>query len=237
PELNPALLIAALKPGNPNSAAFPAASTLPRRPRFLSGAVGGSLSFQCHHNPGRPYQRKYLCRWKAGSCSVLLDDQGFVLESHRGRVEMIGSDPKNGSFAVRLRRLRLEDAGWYWCGASSGDSEITAPLKLLVHTGWTLLPGTARWALSPRTAGWALSPRTAGWTVSPRAAGWTLPSRTGGWALSPRTTQPTRAAGWTLSARTGGWRVSPGAAGWALPSRAAGWAVSPRTTQPPRTAG
>ncbi|NWW03015.1 PIGR protein, partial [Oreocharis arfaki] len=109
------------------------ASALPRRPKFLSGAVGGSLSFQCHHEPRGTYEKKYLCRWKGGSCPVLLDDEGFVLEPYKGRIQMSGSDPERGTYTVVLRQLREEDAGWYWCGARSGHTELTASLKLLVH--------------------------------------------------------------------------------------------------------
>ncbi|NXO92896.1 PIGR protein, partial [Certhia brachydactyla] len=111
------------------------ASTIPRRAKFLSGAVGGSLSFQCHHDPKGTYEKKYLCRWKAGSCPVLLDDQGFVLESYRGRIQMSSSDHEHGSFTVLLRQLREEDAGWYWCGFRSGHTELTTSLRLLIHKG------------------------------------------------------------------------------------------------------
>ncbi|XP_059723727.1 polymeric immunoglobulin receptor-like isoform X2 [Haemorhous mexicanus] len=126
------------------------ASTLPRRPKFLSGTVGGSVSFQCHHDPQGTYERKYLCRWRAGSCQVLLDTEGFVLESHRGRAQM------SSSSTVLLGQLREEDAGWYWCGARSGHAELTAPLKLLIHketcSSWD--PGTAspERATAPRPA-------------------------------------------------------------------------------------
>ncbi|NWZ86455.1 PIGR protein, partial [Poecile atricapillus] len=121
------------------------ASALPRRPKFLSGTVGGSLSFQCHHDPKGTYEKKYLCRWQGGSCPLLLDDEGFVLESYRGRIQMSSSHPEHGSFTVLLRQLREEDEGWYWCGARSGHTELTASLKLLIHKGtcssWD--PGTA----------------------------------------------------------------------------------------------
>lgn len=127
----------------------PAASTLPRRPKFLSGTVGGSVSFQCHHDPRGAYEKLYLCRWEAGSCPLLLDHQGFVLESHRGRIQMSSSAP--GSSTVLLRQLREEDEGWYWCGARSGHTEVTAPLMLLVHKGkvvawpgWSPNHGTGR---------------------------------------------------------------------------------------------
>ncbi|NXJ31062.1 PIGR protein, partial [Dicrurus megarhynchus] len=111
------------------------ASTIPRRPKFFSGTVGGSLSFQCHHDPKGTYEKKYVCRWEGGSCPVLLDDEGFVLESYKGRIQISSSDPERGTYAVVLRQLREEDAGWYWCGASSGHAELTAPLKLLIHKG------------------------------------------------------------------------------------------------------
>ncbi|XP_005529479.2 PREDICTED: polymeric immunoglobulin receptor-like [Pseudopodoces humilis] len=128
------------------------ASALPRRPKFLSGTVGGSLSFHCHHDPKGTYEKKYLCRWQGGSCPVLLDDKGFVLESYRGRILMSSSHPERGSYTVLLRQLREEDEGWYWCGARSGHTELTASLKLLIHKGtcssWD--PGTAT-APSPAT--------------------------------------------------------------------------------------
>ncbi|CAN8200203.1 unnamed protein product [Coccothraustes coccothraustes] len=126
------------------------ASTLPRRPKFLSGTVGGTVSFQCHHEPRGTYEKKYLCRWRAGSCQVLLDTEGFVLESHRGRAQM------SRSSTVLLGPLREEDAGWYWCGARSGHTELTAPLKLLIHkeTCSSQDPGTAtpERATAPRPA-------------------------------------------------------------------------------------
>ncbi|XP_017596649.1 PREDICTED: polymeric immunoglobulin receptor-like isoform X1 [Corvus brachyrhynchos] len=109
------------------------ASTIPRRPKFFSGTVGGSLSFQCHHDPKGTYEKKYLCRWKGGSCPVLLDDEGFVLESYKGRIQISSSDPERGTYTVVLRQLGEEDAGWYWCGARSGHEELTASLKLLIH--------------------------------------------------------------------------------------------------------
>ncbi|NWZ41042.1 PIGR protein, partial [Brachypodius atriceps] len=135
------------------------ASALPRRPKFLSGTVGGSLSFQCHHDPRETYEKKYLCRWEGGSCQELLDQQGFVLEPYRGRLWVSSSDPEHGSYTVLLRQLREEDEGWYWCGARSGHSELTASLKLLVHKGTcssrdpgTPVRGTAPSPAAPSTA-------------------------------------------------------------------------------------
>ncbi|XP_033375850.1 mucin-5AC-like isoform X1 [Parus major] len=58
---------------------------------------------------------------------------------------MSSSHPERGSYTVLLRQLREEDEGWYWCGARSGHTELTASLKLLIHKGtcssWD--PGTA----------------------------------------------------------------------------------------------
>ncbi|XP_071434711.1 polymeric immunoglobulin receptor-like isoform X5 [Pithys albifrons albifrons] len=86
------------------------ASALPRRPKFLTGSVRGSLSFKCHYDPKRSYEKKSLCRWEGGSCSLLLDTDGFVHESFRGRVRIAGSDPEHEI-------------------CSSQDPETTTPVK------------------------------------------------------------------------------------------------------------
>ncbi|NXK89794.1 PIGR protein, partial [Formicarius rufipectus] len=109
------------------------ASALPRRPRLLSGTVGGSLSFRCHYDPKRSYEKKSLCRWQDGSCSLLLDTDGFVHESYKGRMQMASSDPKGGTYTVVMSQLRQEDAGWYWCRAKSGHTEHTSSVKLRIH--------------------------------------------------------------------------------------------------------
>ncbi|XP_039241982.1 polymeric immunoglobulin receptor-like [Pipra filicauda] len=109
------------------------AFALPRRPKFLSGTVGGSLSFQCHYDPKGSYKKKYLCRWEEGSCSLLLDTDGFVHESYKGRVQTTSSDPKHGTFTVVMSQLREEDSGWYWCRAASGHTEHTSSVKLHIH--------------------------------------------------------------------------------------------------------
>ncbi|NWS10886.1 PIGR protein, partial [Pachyramphus minor] len=109
------------------------ASALPRRSKFLSGTVGGSLSFQCHYDPKGSYEKKYLCRWEEGSCSLLLDTDGFVHESYKGRVRTTSSDPEHGTFTVVMSQLREEDSGWYWCRASSGHTEHTSSVKLHIQ--------------------------------------------------------------------------------------------------------
>ncbi|NXF12217.1 PIGR protein, partial [Smithornis capensis] len=109
------------------------ASALPRRPKFLSGTVGGSLSFKCHHDPKGNYEKKYLCRWKEGSCSVLLDADGFVHESYKGRIQITSSDPEHGTYTVVMSQLREGDTGWYWCRAKSGHTEHTSSVKLLIQ--------------------------------------------------------------------------------------------------------
>ncbi|XP_009869529.1 PREDICTED: polymeric immunoglobulin receptor-like, partial [Apaloderma vittatum] len=110
-----------------------AASTLPKRPKFLSSTVGGSLSVKCHYDPKGNYEKKYLCRWKEASCSLLLDADGFVHESYKGRIQIASSDQENGTYTVVLSHLREEDAGWYWCGAKNGRTEHTSSVKLLIQ--------------------------------------------------------------------------------------------------------
>ncbi|NXX86759.1 PIGR protein, partial [Urocolius indicus] len=110
------------------------ASTLPKRPKFLSGTVGGSLSIRCHHDPKGSYEKKYLCRWQAASCSLLVDADGFVHKSYEGRIQIVPSDQENGTYTVVMRQLREEDAGWYWCGAKDGHTEHTSSVKLRIQT-------------------------------------------------------------------------------------------------------
>ncbi|NWX15665.1 PIGR protein, partial [Aegotheles bennettii] len=109
------------------------ASTLPRRPKFLSGTVGGSLTLKCHYDPMRNYEKKYLCRWKEASCELLVDADGFVHESYKGRIQIASSDQERGTYTVVMSHLREEDAGWYWCGARNGHTEDTSSVKLRIQ--------------------------------------------------------------------------------------------------------
>ncbi|XP_054660021.1 polymeric immunoglobulin receptor-like isoform X2 [Grus americana] len=110
-----------------------AASALPKRPKFLSGTVGGSLSVKCHYDPKGNYEQKYLCRWKEARCLLLVDADGFVHESYEGRIQIASSDQESGTYTVVMSHLREEDAGWYWCGAKNGHTEHTSSVKLLIQ--------------------------------------------------------------------------------------------------------
>ncbi|XP_010288390.1 PREDICTED: polymeric immunoglobulin receptor-like, partial [Phaethon lepturus] len=110
-----------------------AASTLPKGPKLLSGTVGGSLSVKCRYDPQGHYEKKYLCRWKEASCSLLVDADGFVHPSYEGRIRIAGSDREKGTYTVVMSRLREEDAGWYWCGAKNGHAEHTSSVKLRIQ--------------------------------------------------------------------------------------------------------
>ncbi|NWH69655.1 PIGR protein, partial [Piaya cayana] len=109
------------------------ASALPTRPKFLSGSVGDALSVKCHSDPKENYEKKYLCRWKAASCELLVDSDGFVHESYQGKIQITGSQRENGTFTVLMSYLREEDAGWYWCGAKNRHREHTSSVKLLIQ--------------------------------------------------------------------------------------------------------
>ncbi|NXL43340.1 PIGR protein, partial [Podilymbus podiceps] len=110
-----------------------AASALPRRAKFLSGTIGGSLSLKCHYDPKGNYEKKYLCRWKEAHCSLLVDADGFVHESYKGRIQIASSDLDHGTYTVVMSNLREEDAGWYWCGAKNGHTEHTSSVKLRIQ--------------------------------------------------------------------------------------------------------
>lgn len=90
---------------------------------------------KCHYDPKGNYEKKYLCRWKAASCSLLVDADGFVHESYEGRIQIASGDQENGTYTVVMSHLREEDAGWYWCGAKNGHTEHTSSVKLLIQKG------------------------------------------------------------------------------------------------------
>uniref|UniRef100_A0A8C2TYE8 Uncharacterized protein n=1 Tax=Coturnix japonica TaxID=93934 RepID=A0A8C2TYE8_COTJA len=69
--------------------------------KFLHGRVGGSLSFKCHHDPAGSYTTKYLCRWREASCSLLVDTDGFVHESYKGRTWISSSEQDSGNYTVQ----------------------------------------------------------------------------------------------------------------------------------------
>lgn len=97
--------------------------------------MGGSLSLKCHYDPRGNYEKKYLCRWKEASCALLVDADGFVHESYKGRIQITSSAQENGTYTVVMSHLREEDAGWYWCGAKNGHTEHTSSVKLLIQKG------------------------------------------------------------------------------------------------------
>ncbi|NXD77723.1 PIGR protein, partial [Halcyon senegalensis] len=117
------------------------ASALPKRPKFLCGTAGCSLSITCHYDPKGSYEKKYLCRWKGATCSLLVDTDGFVLESYKERIQMVSGDQETGTYTVVMSHVREEDAGWYWCGAKNGHTEHTSSVKLLIQKETCSLQG------------------------------------------------------------------------------------------------
>lgn len=109
--------------------------------KFLHGRLGGSLSLRCHHDPMGSYTTKYLCRWKEASCSLLVDTDGFVHESYKGRIWISSSEQDSGTYTVVMSHLREEDAGWYWCVARNRHREHTTSMKLRIETGRRWLAG------------------------------------------------------------------------------------------------
>lgn len=87
------------------------------------------------------YTTKYLCRWQEASCSLLVDTDGFVHESYKGRIWISNSEQDSGTYTVVMSHLREEDAGWYWCVARNRHREHTTSMKLRIETGRRWLAG------------------------------------------------------------------------------------------------
>uniref|UniRef100_A0A674GSD1 Immunoglobulin V-set domain-containing protein n=1 Tax=Taeniopygia guttata TaxID=59729 RepID=A0A674GSD1_TAEGU len=107
----------------------PAASRL-YSSSFMAGNLGGSITHQCFYpaTPANKHGRKYWCKIAADGLCYTIISSSFAASEYQGRV-MSSSQPGLGSSTVVLGQLREEDAGWYWCGASSGHTELTASLN------------------------------------------------------------------------------------------------------------
>lgn len=106
-----------------------------QRQSLQTGVLGGSVSVQCHYDPKGNDTIKYWCKWKEYGCTLLINNFGFVLDSHEGRIVMHDS-PENGTFTIILNLLQKEDAGHYWC-MTDGKQERKSTVELRIIEGTT----------------------------------------------------------------------------------------------------
>ncbi|XP_042740186.1 high affinity immunoglobulin alpha and immunoglobulin mu Fc receptor-like isoform X2 [Lagopus leucura] len=123
----------------------PASSTL-YGPRFLSGAVGGSITHQCFYSitPANKHDRKFWCKRKSdGICYTIISTTNFISEDHVGRVAL-EDVPQNGTFMVTMTQLKTSDTGTYRCGIGPTNSDLHVSLNLTVSAEIFTSPNPAR---------------------------------------------------------------------------------------------
>ncbi|XP_066091226.1 CMRF35-like molecule 5 isoform X2 [Saccopteryx bilineata] len=112
----------------------PGSSYVITGPEEVSGPEQGSLTVQCHYDPGWETYRKWWCRgaeWKY--CEILVTTTGTEVEVKKGRVS-IRDDQRSCVFTVTMEKLRQEDTDVYWCGIHrNGAADLGIQVKVTVE--------------------------------------------------------------------------------------------------------
>ncbi|XP_036268340.1 CMRF35-like molecule 7 [Pipistrellus kuhlii] len=103
-------------------------------PEAVRGPEQGSLTVQCHYNPGWKAYLKWWCRgadW--GSCKILVQTNGSAF-GVKERVS-IRDDQTNHTFTVTMTELRPEDTDTYWCGIERTGTDRGFPVRVTIDPG------------------------------------------------------------------------------------------------------
>ncbi|XP_067389446.1 butyrophilin subfamily 1 member A1-like [Emydura macquarii macquarii] len=110
--------------------------TGPDRP--ITAYVGGEAILPCHLSPRMSAERMEM-KWFHSEFSAVVhlyrdgqDQYGEQMPEYRGRTELLKDDIANGRVSLRIRDIRLSDAGQYMCLFQSGVSYEEALLELQV---------------------------------------------------------------------------------------------------------
>ncbi|XP_066242917.1 CMRF35-like molecule 5 isoform X4 [Saccopteryx leptura] len=123
----------------------PGSSYVITGPEEVSDLEQGSLTVQCHYDPGWETYRKWWCRgaeWKY--CEILVTTTETEWEVKKDRVS-IKDDQRSCVFTVTMEKLRQEDTDVYWCGIErNGAADLGIQVKV------TIGPVAARCHYGPR---------------------------------------------------------------------------------------
>ncbi|XP_066242916.1 CMRF35-like molecule 5 isoform X3 [Saccopteryx leptura] len=123
----------------------PGSSYVITGPEEVSDLEQGSLTVQCHYDPGWETYRKWWCRgaeWKY--CEILVTTTETEWEVKKDRVS-IKDDQRSCVFTVTMEKLRQEDTDVYWCGIErNGAADLGIQVKV------TIGPVGARCHYGPR---------------------------------------------------------------------------------------
>ncbi|XP_066242914.1 CMRF35-like molecule 1 isoform X1 [Saccopteryx leptura] len=106
-------------------------------PEEVSGLEWGSLTVQCHYDPGWEKYKKWWCRGAAWSpCNILVKTTGTEMEVKENRVS-IRDNQRSRVFNVTMEKLRREDTDIYWCGIERSGADLGIQVKVTIGPGKT----------------------------------------------------------------------------------------------------
>ncbi|XP_029784803.1 CMRF35-like molecule 1 isoform X2 [Suricata suricatta] len=111
-------------------------------PVAVRGLVGGSLTVQCHYEPGWETYKKWWCRGaKWSKCHILVKTNGSEQEAKNNQVS-IQDNQKNYTFTVTMEKLKETDADTYWCGIERSVTDLGVSVKVTIDPAPTTVPTT-----------------------------------------------------------------------------------------------
>ncbi|XP_066091215.1 CMRF35-like molecule 1 isoform X5 [Saccopteryx bilineata] len=101
-------------------------------PEEVNGLEQGSLTVQCHYDPGWETYRKWWCRGAEWSrCKILVKTTGTEVEVKKDHVS-IRDNQRSHVFTVTMEKLRQEDTGVYWCGIERTGTDLGIQIKVTI---------------------------------------------------------------------------------------------------------
>lgn len=106
-----------------------------RGPESVRGTEQGSLTVQCHYDPGWEGNSKWWCRGALWSiCEILVQTRQSAQNRDRDRVS-IRDNKRNRVITVTMRELKRDDQDTYWCGISKSGTDLGVPIKVIIDPG------------------------------------------------------------------------------------------------------
>ncbi|XP_020666336.3 polymeric immunoglobulin receptor [Pogona vitticeps] len=106
-------------------------SIVPEEAQLFYVEQQGSVTMTCAFGNQYTNANMYLCKMTKTSCSTIIDTQGNIDPSFKGRV-LLSKLPIPGSFSITMTQLKKQDSGLYLCGAGTYGAEGESK-KLDVH--------------------------------------------------------------------------------------------------------
>ncbi|KAG8511873.1 CMRF35-like molecule 1 [Galemys pyrenaicus] len=113
---------------------FPGSADL-RGPGAVSGLEQGSLTLECHYDPGWETYVKWWCRGAAWHyCEILVKLLDLSRRDHQ----------KDRTFTMTMEELRLGDSDTYWCGIERVGIDFGAQVTVNIYPGVSMCVGLCR---------------------------------------------------------------------------------------------